>query len=49
MVKLRSRRDIGQLAQMITDLTGRDATSYLDYGCWCGKGGYGVTVDGVDA
>ncbi|KAJ8317025.1 hypothetical protein KUTeg_004929 [Tegillarca granosa] len=37
-----------QFARMIKKLTGRNALDYNDYGCWCGIGGGGNVIDGVD-
>lgn len=33
---------------MIECATGRSAWDFLGYGCWCGLGGRGTPVDGVD-
>ncbi|PIK60382.1 hypothetical protein BSL78_02680 [Apostichopus japonicus] len=41
----REKRNLLQFASMITCTTGRWATDYAAYGCWCGKGGHGSAVD----
>ncbi|CAF0953834.1 unnamed protein product [Adineta steineri] len=43
-----SRNVAFQFREMITAVTGRSAFDYLGYGCHCGLGGKGKTVDGVD-
>ncbi|XP_035664397.1 acidic phospholipase A2 2-like [Branchiostoma floridae] len=44
----RQKRNIRQLARMIEKVTGRNAKDYNKYGCWCGRGGAGEPVDGID-
>ncbi|KAJ8317313.1 hypothetical protein KUTeg_005217 [Tegillarca granosa] len=44
----REKRNLIQFARMIKKITGRNALDYNDYGCWCGVGGGGNALDGVD-
>nr|A7LCJ2.1 RecName: Full=Phospholipase A2 A2-actitoxin-Ucs2a; Short=A2-AITX-Ucs2a; AltName: Full=Phosphatidylcholine 2-acylhydrolase; AltName: Full=UcPLA2; Flags: Precursor [Urticina crassicornis]ABS19666.1 phospholipase A2 [Urticina crassicornis] len=43
------KRDILQFSGMIRCATGRSAWKYFNYGNWCGWGGSGTAVDGVDS
>ncbi|KAJ8039041.1 Phospholipase A2 [Holothuria leucospilota] len=45
---LRAKRDLFQFGQMILHATSRWPLNYNGYGCWCGQGGYGPTVDETD-
>lgn len=45
----RSRRSVLDLASMIRCYTDCSPFSYKDYGCYCGLGGSGPVVDGIDA
>ena len=45
---LRAKRHVLQFGSMIRCETGRSALNYLFYGCYCGLGGSGIPVDGVD-
>ena len=42
------RRNAAQLASMVRYTTGTNPIKYLKYGCWCGIGGKGKTVDELD-
>ncbi|XP_078685889.1 basic phospholipase A2 PA-12A-like [Branchiostoma floridae x Branchiostoma belcheri] len=44
----RARRNLLQFAGMIRHATGRGALAYNGYGCYCGMGGSGTPVDGID-
>ena len=44
----RSRRSSLNFGNMIRCTTGRNPLDYIDYGCYCGLGGKGKTLDGVD-
>ncbi|XP_022810620.1 acidic phospholipase A2 2-like [Stylophora pistillata] len=44
----RVKRNIFQFGRMIKCETGRSAWAYIGYGCYCGLGGKGTPVDGVD-
>ncbi|KAJ8317312.1 hypothetical protein KUTeg_005216 [Tegillarca granosa] len=48
MAEERNKRSIADFALMITHKTGRNALQYNNYGCWCGIGGGGNVLDGVD-
>ncbi|KAH9489849.1 hypothetical protein Btru_037291 [Bulinus truncatus] len=43
-----NKRDLWQLADIMRRCTGRSEWDYNNYGCYCGKGGSGTPVDGVD-
>ncbi|CAH3146910.1 unnamed protein product, partial [Pocillopora meandrina] len=45
---LRAKRHVLQFGSMISCETGRSALNYLFHGCYCGLGGKGTPVDGVD-
>ena len=40
--------NVVQFGNMIKAVTGRSSLDYLGYGCWCGPGGKGISVDGTD-
>eukprot|EP00058_Branchiostoma_floridae_P013149 XP_002598637.1 hypothetical protein BRAFLDRAFT_67034 [Branchiostoma floridae] len=44
----RAKRNLIQFANMIETVTGRSALHYNFYGCYCGWGGSGTPVDGID-
>uniref|UniRef100_A0A8C6NPP5 Phospholipase A2 n=1 Tax=Nothobranchius furzeri TaxID=105023 RepID=A0A8C6NPP5_NOTFU len=47
--RARHRRNLVQLAEMISCVQpGVSPLRYNNYGCWCGLGGSGKPVDGVD-
>lgn len=41
-------RNLHQFGNMVNCMTNRSRFDYSDYGCWCGMGGSGETVDEVD-
>ena len=43
-----SKRNLVQFGEMIECGTSRSVLDLVDYGCWCGKGGQGKVVDGLD-
>ncbi|XP_061197112.1 basic phospholipase A2 sphenotoxin subunit B-like [Saccostrea echinata] len=46
----REKRNLYELAEMISEVDKHNAlTAYNNYGCYCGWGGYGTPVDGIDA
>ena len=44
----RSRRNLIQFYKMIDCATSNDPLKYNHYGCYCGLGGEGTPVDGLD-
>lgn len=46
--KLRAKRNPVQFGAMILCKVGRNPLDYNGYGCWCGLGGKGETVDEID-
>ncbi|XP_013404807.1 phospholipase A2 OS2 [Lingula anatina] len=42
------KRNIAQFGAMISIATGRSPFDYNNYGCFCGVGGQGTPIDGVD-
>ncbi|XP_071485530.1 phospholipase A2 A2-actitoxin-Cgg2a-like [Diadema antillarum] len=44
----RTPRSAFQLAAIIKCVTGRSSWDFYGYGCWCGLGGEGQTVDSLD-
>ncbi|XP_071477672.1 basic phospholipase A2 homolog LmutTX-like [Diadema antillarum] len=44
----RERRSLWELNTLINCFTGRSGLLYNGYGCWCGFGGSGRPVDGID-
>lgn len=45
---IRTKRGVLGLAGMISCITGCEPLSYKSYGCYCGIGGTGVPIDGID-
>ncbi|CAH1775701.1 unnamed protein product [Owenia fusiformis] len=43
-----SDADLAQFCGQIVRYTRRGCLNYNNYGCWCGNGGSGPTLDGVD-
>ena len=46
--KFREARSVRSFSRMITATTGRRARDFNGYGNWCGRGGSGNPVDGID-
>jgi len=44
----RSKRGVFQLAGMISCVSGCDPLAYKGYGCYCGYGGAGIPINGID-
>ncbi|XP_017844890.1 uncharacterized protein LOC108601502 [Drosophila busckii] len=44
----RGKRDVAKLYSMIKCSTSCDPLIYKGYGCYCGFGGHGIAVDGID-
>ena len=45
----RRKRSVLEFASLIEYWTGQSALTFNDYGCYCGSGGEGRTVDDLDA
>ncbi|VDO92346.1 unnamed protein product [Soboliphyme baturini] len=45
---VRSKRWLKDFGDVIKCVTGLSPWKYNGYGCWCGKGGHGTPVDGID-
>uniref|UniRef100_A0A646QGN4 Phospholipase A2 n=1 Tax=Hemiscolopendra marginata TaxID=943146 RepID=A0A646QGN4_9MYRI len=48
IVRDRRKRSIFNLAAEVNAVAPRNALTYIDYGNYCGPGGNGVALDGVD-
>ncbi|XP_028402387.1 phospholipase A2, minor isoenzyme-like [Dendronephthya gigantea] len=44
----RSRRSVVNFGRMVRCATGRDPFDFVNYGCHCGLGGRGKTLDDID-
>ena len=45
----RTKRGLFEFGELIEYWTGQHATTFNEYGCWCGLGGGGPPVDDLDA